>query len=143
MGNWEKEKKLGLFLKHYFRAQGWSYKFFHQSFGKVSVIWLLPNIFLLIVFGGNGFSPQVWKYIYISFWSRETSEDLIICIPILLKYWKILSMIFYLNLEGFSTLYLMPLFGWMFLNYYCSFFKIVIIIKRFLSSWKNLLNLVL
>ena len=51
------------------------------------------------------FSTQILIYIYISFQNEKTSKNLIICIPILLK-WKKKFMGFYVNLKDFFTLYL-------------------------------------
>ena len=91
---WENERKLRFFFKQCFKAHGWSYKFFHQSFEEIYMVWFLPNLFLFIVSWSNGFSHQVWRYIYISFQSGETIEYLIICILILLKLNKFCSWYF-------------------------------------------------
>ena len=120
---WENERKLRFFFNQCFKAHGWSYKFFYQSFGEIYMVWFLPNLFLFIVSWSNGFSHQVWRYIYISFQSGETSEDLIICILILLK------------LNKFCSWYFTTIWR-VFLCYILSFKIIIIIIKRWLLSWK-------
>ena len=60
---------------------------------------MISFLSLFIVLWGDGFLPQVLRYIYISFQSEKTNEDLIICIPILLK-WKKFSPWFFLPLFG-------------------------------------------
>ena len=91
--------------------------FWESHCGMISSLSLSVNCFL-----DDGLPPQVLMYIYISFQDEETSEDLIICIPTLLKLNKFSPWIFYLHLEVFSTLYLVSLFfGRMFLDYFCLF----------------------
>lgn len=89
---------------------------FINLFREVSMVWFFSwylSIYCLLGW---------WILIHISFQDEETSEDLIICIIILLKWNKFSSWFFYLQLEGFSTLYFVSLFfGRMFLDYYCLF----------------------
>ena len=130
MGDWEKESKLGLFSRHCFKAQGWGYKFFHQPFGKVPMVWFIYfYLSLFIVLWGDGFLPQVLRYIYISFQSEETSEDLIICIPILLQ-WKKFSLWFFLT----------PFEGFFHVIFYVPFWLNVFGLLLFLL-WRNILTL--
>ena len=77
------------------KLQVFSSTFWESPCGMISFL------SLFIVLWGDGFLPQVLRYIYISFQSKETSEDLIICIPILLQWKKFSLWFFFTPFEGF------------------------------------------
>ena len=90
----EKEQKLGLFFRALLGLKGEVISSFINFFWEVLIIvWFFFNLFQFIILWGDGFSPQILIYTYIymcvckSFQVEETNKDLIIYIPVLLK-WK-------------------------------------------------------
>ena len=87
-------------------------------------------------FFSDRFLPQALRYLYI-FSRWRNLWGLSYCIPILLKWKKFFSWFFTSIWRVFPHYIWCPFFGWMFLDYYCSFllgyyyyWVVVIIVKE-------------
>ena len=106
-GDWENERKLGLFSEHCCRAQGWSYIFFHKPFGKNSCgIILSRSLFVHCFLRWWILTSSIEIYLYkFSKWKNQWRLDYLY--PHFIEVEKIFSCLY---LEGFSTLYLVSFF---------------------------------